>query len=51
MNKKIFGIKLGTILTVFVCVLVAVAVWMLVKYHTDSSAVASAAQQLSVFRG
>ena len=42
MNKKIFGIKISTILTFFVCIIVALAIWMLVKYKTDIGAVESA---------
>lgn len=33
MSKKILGIKVGTILTAFVCLLVSIVVWMLVKYN------------------
>ncbi len=32
MNKKIFGIKLGTILTTAFCFIAAVVVWLFVKY-------------------
>ena len=32
MKKKIFGIKLGTILTVAVCFLAAIVVWAAVQY-------------------
>ena len=38
MNKKILGIKVGTILTAFVCLLVSLVVWMLVKYNLDLGA-------------
>ena len=38
MNKKIFGIKISTILTAFVCIVVAFMIWMLVKYKTDINA-------------
>ncbi len=38
MNKKIFGIKVSTILTAFVCLLVSLVVWMLVKYKLDLGA-------------
>lgn len=42
MNKKIFGIKISTILTAFVCIIVALSVWMLVKYEMDKDTAASA---------
>ena len=32
MKKKIFGIKIGTILMVFTCLLAAVAFWLFAKY-------------------
>ena len=32
MNKKIFGIKIKTYLQMFLCLLVAVAVWLFVQY-------------------
>jgi len=35
MNKKIFGIKVGTILTAFICLIVSIVVWLLVKYKMD----------------
>ena len=35
MNKKIFGIRLGTILTVVICIIVAFTIWMTVKYKTS----------------
>ncbi len=38
MNKKILGIKIGTILTAFVCLIVSLVVWMLVKYNLDLGA-------------
>ena len=36
MNKKIFGIKLGTIITMLVCLAIAFLIWILVEYklHT-----------------
>lgn len=38
MKKRIFGIKLGTILTAVVCLAVAFAIWMVVKYRADLNA-------------
>jgi hypothetical protein len=38
MNKKIFGIKISTILTSVACVVIALGIWMLVKYKLDISA-------------
>ena len=32
MKKKIFGIKLGTILSVILCFVLAVLFWLFVKY-------------------
>ena len=37
MNKKIFGIKLSTILTVFICLVISLVVWMLVEYDLNNS--------------
>ena len=31
MNKKIFGIKIGTYLTVVLCLVLAVTIWLAVK--------------------
>jgi hypothetical protein len=36
MNKKFFGIKLSTILTFVICLVVSFVIWMLVKYQLDS---------------
>ena len=38
MKKKIFGIKIGTLLTYFVCLVVAFAIWMFVNYRADYGA-------------
>ncbi len=32
MNKKIFGIKLGTFITALVCLIVAFVIWIYVEY-------------------
>ena len=37
MNKKIFGIRLGTIITLIVCIAVALAIWMIVNYKIGIS--------------
>lgn len=34
--KKIFGIRIGTILTVLLCLLAAILVWLFVKYDGPS---------------
>ncbi len=34
MNKKIFGIRLGTIITMLICALIALVIWMIVNYKT-----------------
>lgn len=36
MNKKFFGIKLSTIFTFLICLIVSVVIWMLVKYQLDA---------------
>ncbi len=35
MNKRIFGIKISTILTAVVCLVAAVVIWTMVKYQLD----------------
>ena len=35
MNKKIFGIKLSTILTAIVCLVVSFLIWVVVKYNIE----------------
>ncbi len=37
MNKRIFGIRIGTIVTVVVCIAVAVALWMIAKYKISNA--------------
>ena len=37
MNKKIFGIKIGTYLTVIFCAVAAVLFWLYVKYMDAAS--------------
>lgn len=36
MNKKIFGISIGTILTAIACLLVAVSIWVYVEFVNAS---------------
>ena len=38
MNKKILGMKLGTVLVGFICLAVALVIWMLVKYSLNTGA-------------
>lgn len=38
MNKKLFGIKISTILTAIACLLIAFAIWVVVKYNIEYSA-------------
>ena len=40
MKKKIFGIKIGTILSVFLCLVVAILFWLIAKYSEQSAAAA-----------
>jgi len=54
MNKKFFGIKLSTIFTIVICLIVAVAIWMLVKYQLDAKnidTVFTVFPTLALFRG
>ena len=37
MKKKIFGVKVGTILTGLLCLAVAFAFWFFVEYADDAS--------------
>jgi hypothetical protein len=40
MNKRLFGIKISTILSVFLCLVFAIFFWLLVKYtEYDPSAI------------
>lgn len=50
MKKKIFGIKLNTFLTVFACLVAAVAFWLLVKY-SESTDLTAAVSLLANLRG
>ena len=49
MNKKILGIRVGTLLAMFGCVFAAVAIWILAKYHNGS--LNSAIHIANLFRG
>lgn len=53
MNKKIFGIKIGTILTAFVCLIVSMLVWLLVNYslELDAEAAFMHPYRFMLFRG
>ena len=42
MDKKIFGIKLGTILSVFLCLIAAIIFWLAAKYSERDAAAAIA---------
>lgn len=48
MNKKIFGIKIGTYLTVICCFIVAVLFWLFVKY---SESLGGAQEVVAQIRG
>ncbi len=50
MKKKFLGIKLNTILTVALCLIAAVAFWLLVKY-TEATDPATVFIAVSDFRG
>ena len=51
MTKKILGIKIGTIIMAFVCLLVSVVVWLLVKYSLDMEAAFTLPRYLTILRG
>ena len=50
MKRKIFGIKIGTILTVVFCLIAAVIFWLFVKY-SGAGASLTASTMLSQLRG
>ena len=50
MKKRFFGIKLNTVLTVTLCLVAAVAFWLLVKY-TESTDLVTALSAVGNFRG
>ena len=33
MNKKFLGIKLSTLFTALICIVLSVVIWLLVKHH------------------
>ena len=37
MNKKILGIRLGTLLTILGCLMAALVIWVLAKYRSEIS--------------
>ncbi len=37
MNKKIFGIKIGTILQFLLCLILAAIIWFVVQYANSSN--------------
>lgn len=51
MNKKIFGLKLGTIISFVACLLVAVFIWLYAKYMSSESASAAVAFFSNLIRG
>ena len=51
MNKKFLGIKLSTIFTVFICLILAVIVWMLVNYNLSSGEAVSLSDYVTLLRG
>lgn len=51
MKKKLFGIKFTTILTAFLCLLVAIIIWIFVEYDMSLSPTASVFDFLSELRG
>ena len=53
MNKKIFGIKISTILTALGCIAIAFVIWVIAKYNIDfpSDADLGAGAVLKLLRG
>jgi len=51
MKKRIFGIKIGTVLTFFVCLIIAFAIWMIVNYRADVGALISSFRAFDFLRG
>ena len=50
MNKKIFGIRIGTVLSVIVSFITAVVFWLFIKYSESDPDIAQSAF-VSIFRG
>lgn len=50
MNKKIFGIRIGTVLSVVVSLITAVVFWLFIKYSESDPDLAHSALA-SIFRG
>lgn len=46
MNKKFLGIRIGTFLQIFVCLLIAFAIWFAVKFNNAEEASKEAAFSL-----
>ena len=51
MKKKIFGISIGTILTAALCVIIAVLVWLVVKFNINHDATQAFACLFPFLRG
>ncbi len=51
MNKKIFGIKISTILTAIICLIIATLIWLLVKYVDPADSVFVFSSKSVVFKG
>ena len=51
MKKRIFGIKLSTVLTFFVCLVLAFAIWTIVNYRADLDALISNFRLFDFIRG
>ena len=49
MNKKIFGIKIATILQAFVCLVVAFAIWFVVKYMNMQEMASAESFAITIF--
>ena len=51
MNKKIFGIRIGTVLKVIICLIAAVAFWILARYNFEFDRDAAIALARSISEG
>jgi len=51
MNKKIFGIKVGTILMAFLCIVIAALLWLMIEYTRQADSSTAKTIQDAMFRG
>lgn len=51
MNKKIFGLRVGTLVSFVVCVIVAICIWIYANYIESSAVLGTTTFHLTKFRG